>query len=121
MILMPMVYVSDTARSAAFYEKLGFVLTTRGRTGSWVELAAGGSGEALLALHQTDELPDAEGRVRLSLVATEPLRELEDRLRAAGVEVVRPVTDEGFGYSMEVRDPDGLLVQINQHEKELYA
>lgn len=121
MILMPMVYVSDTERSAAFYEKLGFVPSTLGRTGVWVELAAGGSEGALLALHQTDELPDAEGRVRLSLVAKGSLAELEGRLRASGVEVVRTVTDEAFGYSMEVRDPDGLIVQINEHERELYA
>jgi hypothetical protein len=27
----------------------------------------------------------------------------------------REISDESFGRSLRVRDPDGLLVQINQH------
>jgi hypothetical protein len=28
----------------------------------------------------------------------------------------RGVTDEAYGYSIAIRDPDGLVIQINQHE-----
>jgi hypothetical protein len=29
--------------------------------------------------------------------------------------------DENFGRSLRVADPDGVLVQINEHDRELYT
>ena len=117
--MMPVVFVSDMDASVAFYEKLGFLVKVQSRTGDWTELAAG---DAILALHREDRVPQSsEMRVEISLVADEPLRSLADRLEEAGVEAVQPVLDESFGYSMVIRDPDGLPIQINQHDTDLYA
>ena len=49
------------------------------------------------------------------------LADLEDRLRAAGVTVAQPSSDEGFGRQLQVRSPDGLLIKINELDQELYT
>jgi hypothetical protein len=41
-------------------------------------------------------------------------------LRSAGFDP-GPIIDEGFGRSMRVRDPDGVWVQINLFDRELYT
>ena len=120
MKLMPMIYSTDLDRSIAFYERLGFTLGNRQRSGTWAELQLG---DAILALHETETIPPVEGEVRvlLTLLAEEPLPDLQARLEEAGVEIVRPATDEAFGRSMEIRDPDGLVVWINEHDAALYT
>lgn len=55
------------------------------------------------------------GRVELSLVATEPLEAVLERLGAAGIEPVRGISDEAFGRSVVLEDPDGTPVQVNEH------
>ena len=55
-----------------------------------------------------------------SFEADEPLEAITDRLRAAGFDP-GPILDEGFGRSMRVRDPDGVWVQINMFDRELYT
>jgi len=114
MILMPIVYVTDMEKAVAFYESLGFAVDLRGRSEHWAELRAGDG--AVLALHHAERLPAQ--RVELSFVATEPLADVEERHRAT---LARPVTDEAFGRSLTLRDPDGLELQVNEHEPELYA
>jgi predicted enzyme related to lactoylglutathione lyase len=119
MITMPIVYVSDMDRGIEFYGKLGFPLRQQGRSASWAELEAGG---AILALHLAPEGWTKEtGRVELAFVATEQLDELAARLQEDGVPIARAITDEAFGRSLQVRDPDGLIIQINEHDKELYT
>ena len=119
MILMPIVYVSDMQTSVTFYERLGFAVDQRSRSGIWTELSAG---DAILALHAHETLPPAQPeRVELSFVAEEPLEQLAERLRASEVELVRGITDENFGRSLVIRDPDGLALQINEHDRELYT
>ena len=112
MILMPIVYVTDMERSLRFYESLGFEVDGRSRSSYWTELHAGD--RAVLALHLA-----AEGsRVELALVAEEALADLEERHRNV---LARPITDEAFGRSLVIRDPDGLEIQVNEHDRELYA
>jgi hypothetical protein len=78
-------------------------------------------GDASLALHRIDRLPEKQiGRVELALVATEPLESLVGRLKASGIPFEREITDEAFGRSVQVRDPDGLVIQINEHDPELH-
>lgn len=87
------------------------------------------AGDALLALHETSpetfEGPRDEsgpGRVELSLVATETLEAIRDKLRAAGgAWSVGSIIDEAFGRSLTILDPDGLPIQINEHDEELYT
>ncbi|GCE12180.1 VOC family protein [Tengunoibacter tsumagoiensis] len=58
--------------------------------------------------------------MELNFAYTASLEALEQRLREGGVDIVRPVGDEGFGYQLQVQDPDGMLVKINQLKPELY-
>jgi catechol 2,3-dioxygenase-like lactoylglutathione lyase family enzyme len=116
---MTIVYVRDMERSISFYEKLGCVVDAKSRSNSWTELKLG---EALLALHTSDMLAEPmPRRVELSFVSAVPLKELQVELSALGIQIERPITDEAFGYSMAIRDPDGLVIQINEHDSELYV
>jgi len=119
LILMPIIYVLDTQTSVDFYKSLGFELVRQSRPGRWAELRRG---EALLSLHAIDDLPTYERpRVELCFVTTEPLKQVRARLLAAGVTTVDGILDEAFGRSLTVRDPDGLRVQINEHDEALYT
>jgi len=119
MVVMPIVYVTDIQASVSFYGALGFTERRRSRSDNWVEL----TGEAgMLALHRsTGEARPTNGRVELSLATTEPLEHVREALVNAGVTSAGPVMDEAFGRSLIVTDPDGLEIQINEHDHELYT
>ena len=118
MKLMPIVYVTEMARSVAFYEGLGLTPKTKDRSGMWFELTLG---DAVLALHQADALPEQKGqRMMLTFVSTEALEALVARLRQHNIQP-EGIVDEAFGRSFRVFDPDGLLIQVNEHEEELYT
>ncbi len=111
MRLQPIVYVTDMERSTAWYsDLLGHGPDVAG--GHWSSFGVGG---AHLALHLSDEALGA-GNIELSLVVEEPLEELASRLTPH-----RAIADEAFGRSLVVRDPDGALIQVNEHDSELYA
>ena len=111
MILMPIVYVGDMDESVAFYEGLGFDVDPRSRSSHWTTLRAGDG--AVLALHAADA--GAAGRVELALVADEPLEGL-----AGAAPLARGIADEAFGRSLVLRDPNGLEIQVNEHDPDLY-
>jgi catechol 2,3-dioxygenase-like lactoylglutathione lyase family enzyme len=122
-IVMPVVFVSDMQSSVRFYELLGLKVDTKGRSGAWTELRAG---DALVALHAAERVEQpatatGAGRVELAFVATELLEAVEARLLTAGASYVQRISDESFGRSLIVRDPDGLPIQINEHDVELYT
>jgi catechol 2,3-dioxygenase-like lactoylglutathione lyase family enzyme len=110
MILMPIVYVLDMDESVAFYEWLGFEVDRR--SPHWTELKAGDG--AVLALHVADA--DTAGRVELAMVAGEPLERV-----AGAAPVARGIADEAFGRSVVLRDPNGLEIQVNEHDRELHG
>ena len=119
MVVMPIVYVTDIEASVRFYSALGFTERRRSRSDNWVELAGAGG---LLALHRsTGEARPTNGRVELSLATTEPLERFRDTLVDTGTASVGPIMDEAFGRSLVVTDPDGLEIQINEHDHELYT
>lgn len=62
-----------------------------------------------------------EGRVELNFETTGALDAVEERLRAANVTITQPATDEGFGGQLQVSTPDGLLVKIDQLDRDLYT
>ena len=105
---MPIVYVQDMDSSIAFYERLGFTSTSRSEM--WSELAAGDG--AVLALHKS--AAEHAGRVELALVAEEPLERVADALAP-----YRGIADEAFGRSLVVQDPNGLKIQVNEHDHTL--
>lgn len=122
MNVMPIRYVRDMATARRFYEALGlsFGLATRPpRTGPsrWVELEAAAGGLALHYLPPGDEEPEVE----LSFTATEPLEQVIARIRAAGYEPATAIVDESFGRSFTVRDPEGMVIQVNEHDPEFHS
>lgn len=109
MQLQTIVYVTDMERSVRFYEHLGFSVSYRGGP-AWT---AFDGIDGILALHLAEEVP-AAGRVAVSLVVDRPLEEVRKGLAQAGIET-GPIDDQPFGRSMVVSDPDGLMIQINEH------
>lgn len=114
--LMPIVYVTDMARALAFYTAVGATLVKEGQV--WSEMRLG---KAEFALHGTE--PGEYGRQRLgiALTAHRPLEEIVAQLRTAGVLVENEIADEAFGRSLLIHDPDGLPLQINEHDPDLYV
>lgn len=116
--MMTIVYVRDVARSLSFYQALGFQLAVQERTGGWVELH---KGEAILALHESDQPSQRqENDVELAFISHKPLEALLESLEQAGFPVARPIIDESYGRSVTLESPDGLLIQVNEHEIDLY-
>ena len=108
MILMPIVYVRDMDESVAFYERLGFEVDIQSRSQNWTELKVGDA--AVLALHSAED--GTPGRVELSMVAEQPLERI-----AALVPLARGIADEAFGRSLVLADPNGLEIQVNEHDR----
>jgi len=105
MHLQPIVYVTDMAASTAWYGALlGAVPALASE--HWTAFDCGG---ATLALHLTDE-DLAAGSVELSLVADAPLEAVHGRVSGATEIIVQP-----FGRSFTVTDPDGTVIQVNEH------
>ncbi|GCE08847.1 VOC family protein [Dictyobacter aurantiacus] len=116
--LQPMLHVEDMGRALDFYSKLGATIVHGSRDGDWALLRIGQTELGLLA-HPAN--PDQnEGRVELNFEYGASLEELEKKLRAAGITIARPTGDEGFGYQLQLEDPDDMLVKINQLDPELY-
>ncbi len=114
MKLMPIVYVAQMSRSLDFYLALGLEPDYVEREGVWSSLK---SGDAVLGLHTLDPLPPTQevGRVALALVSAEALEALVARLAEQGIAPARAIRSEPFGRSLLLRDPDGLLIQVNEH------
>jgi catechol 2,3-dioxygenase-like lactoylglutathione lyase family enzyme len=113
MILMPIVYVRDMDESVAFYERLGFDVDIQARSQLWTEMKT--TSGAVLALHAAEHGYEP-GRVELSMVAEEPLEAVAELAPLA-----RGIADEAFGRSLVFEDPNGLQIQVNEHDRELYG
>lgn len=116
--VQPMVHVEDMGKALDFYRALGATVVQGSRDGDWALVRFGGTELGLLA-HPANPEQD-EGKVELNFESSSSLDALESKLREAGVTIVRPVGDEGFGYQLQVADPDGMLVKINQLDPDLY-
>lgn len=110
--MIPIIYVTDMARAADFYEAIGAVVGKAGRNPYWTELELGPS---RFALHIVESIEPRPQRVTVSLLADGPLEQVAERFTAAGVPIRRPITDEPFGRSLVIEDPDGLAIQVNEH------
>lgn len=113
---MTIVYVTNMERSLRFYKGLGCVAKTEGAYWSELRLET-----AVLALHLTNTLPQDGLWVSLALVAHKPLETIITELNAAGIATPDDIADEAFGRSLRLRDPDGLPIQINEHDASLYS
>lgn len=115
MRVMPIRYSSDVVAMTRFYQALGLQVGSVSRPGAWIELPADGG---MLAIHRASG--EDVGRCELAFEVNEPLDDIAARLRAAGFQP-GPLIDEGFGHSLRVQDPDGVWVQINLYDRELYT
>jgi catechol 2,3-dioxygenase-like lactoylglutathione lyase family enzyme len=118
MKVMPIRYVADIEASQRFYAALGLAPDVSSRSGNWSELSGGGGILALHTLRQAASPPAA--RLELCFVTEEPLEALTARLEGEGIDH-SGIVDENFGRLLRVTDPDGLVIQINEHDAELYS
>lgn len=108
-------YVRDVDAVREFYAVLGLkpgFSTRPSRQGivAWTELCGPDSGVALHHVPDGCEPPPLE----LCFESDEPLELVAGRLRGAGYELATEIVDESFGRSFTVRDPEGLLIQVNE-------
>ncbi len=111
MKLQPIVYVTDMTRSVDWYTQV-LDATPTYSSEVWTAIAVG---DATLGIHLTENRP-AASNAQLSLIAEGPLKNIVNRLTAAGVAIDGAICDEPFGRSLVVRDPDGSPVQINEDQ-----
>ncbi len=112
--LLALVYPSEMSSSLRFYRALGLKPTKQGTL--WSELEVG---DARLGLQVADPFARGE-KIHLSLVCPRPLEELIKHLTDQGIIVNNEITDEAFGRSLLLHDPDGNLIMINEYDPELY-
>jgi len=113
---LPIVYVMDMARSLTFYQALGATVKNQGNM--WSELRFGA---AALALHLVDSVSHEGQQIALAMTAQRPLEFILTTLQQAGIEPPQEIVDEAFGRSLTIHDPDGLPIQINEHDPDLYS
>lgn len=120
MRVRPIHFVPDVSEAVRFYEAVGLRAEVRSRSGHWIELTAAG-GE--LALHDAALAADGQGRhgLALNFVTDEPLEAVERRLREAGFPPDGRIVDQEWGRSLSVQAPDGIVVQIDEQDRELYT
>ena len=109
MQLQTVVYVTDMERSIAFYQHLGFEVEYRGGP-VWTAFQGA---DGILALHTVEELPEP-GRVALGLLADRPLEQIIEEMAGHGI-AASAVETQSFGRSVNLTDPDGLVIQVNEH------
>lgn len=123
---MKIVAIRYTARSADladFYAALGFPVAVASRTGDWIELAPS---TAAIAIHRADpsdrgpESGRGAGSMELAFEADEPLETVRARLNDAGFPGAA-IVDESHGRSLRILDPEGVPVQVNEFDRELYT
>jgi len=83
----------------------------------WSQLTMG---ESSFALHRTDKINKRSHQMGLALMARQPLEEIINSLKSKRINIEGDVVDEAFGRSMLIHDPDGLPIQINEHDPTLY-
>ena len=112
MKLVPLVYVTDMERAIGFYTKLLPASSVVTSSPYWTELNVGGS---TLALHLAENVTHANDGMGLGLDAPTSLEDVVASLAEAGIAPASEICPQPFGRSLTVTDPDGLVIQINEH------
>ena len=113
----PLVFVPDLDRSIEFYRLLGLMPIGKCK-GNLVELRGHDITTAPSIARRAFPPPLRNPDCLLTFEVDRAISDVAEDLHRAGVELERDVTDEAYGYSIAIRDPDGLLIQINQHDIE---
>ncbi len=76
-----------------------------------------------LGIHDGAVADDGRGRtgIQLNFVADEPLEDVARRLRDAGFPPDGTIVDQEWGRQLFVAGPGGLVVQIDEPDRELYT
>jgi uncharacterized protein len=116
--------VEDVARSAAFYEELGWKRAPTSHAG-FVKFDLGGSALALIskgdlardALGQAGD-PSKSSGLALIYCAEHPddVARLLEQAERAGGSIVKPATKTQWGTAGYFRDPDGHLFEIDHED-----
>jgi|SRR5579859_732395 len=132
MALMPVLRVADVHRAAVFYQRLGLDLLAENRNHRWAVLRLG---DALLGIHSSTAEHSSAARTpsssagadardggvaHLAFVIKEPVEAVVARLTDAGLDI-REVVDEAYGRSIQIVDPDGSIVYLEERDPELNA
>tara|TARA_R110002111_G_scaffold67833_2_gene110297 strand:+ start:2400 stop:2780 length:381 start_codon:yes stop_codon:yes gene_type:complete len=111
--------VKDLALSRAFYEKLGFQQVGGDASQNWIVL---GNGSAKIGLFQgmfeENILTFNPGwaQDKTPLDSFEDVREIQARLKDAGVELIDEADPKSNGVAhIILQDPDGNQILIDQH------
>ncbi len=119
MRLVPIVYVTNMEKLLAFYEALSKNSTPKFER---LTLLVNGLGTSSMALHIIEDLPKNRfAGLALSFACEEKLEKLVERLETNHIELHQNISDEAFGRSLQLKDPDGLIIQVNEHDPDLYA
>ena len=118
MMLVTIIYVTDMEAAIDFYIALGATLGRTGRNPYWTEMTLGGSA---FALHITDGVRShAVPQIGVAVASSRSLEAVAAELAEHAIVLDREIADEAFGRSMSVRDPSGLVIQINEHDPDLH-
>lgn len=110
MRLQPIIYTTDPAGVVDWYGRVLGVEPSY-QSDVWTTFDLDG---VTLAIHGVEDEPSTTSRVALSLV-TESLDDAMERLASEGIEPTRGMQVETFGRSMLLTDPDGTVIQVNEH------
>jgi len=113
------IVVSNLQTSINFYEKFGFSKVGESLEGK--QFLKGGEcsvWKPLILLVEDPTMPPREecyeiGQTRLSLYSADVAKDVED-LKAKGIEVSYPVTQDGQAILAVYKDPDGFIIYIAQ-------
>ena len=109
------IYVSDLERAVLFYTgTLGLTLKYRGGPGYAAIDVGKGFEIGLHATHPGGPRPGPGGSMSVGLLVDEPLGQVADRLRAAGVAVDGPKAGGGPIQLAHFGDPDGNPLYLMQ-------
>jgi predicted enzyme related to lactoylglutathione lyase len=114
MQLMSIIYASNMGDALRFYHGIGLRPTKQGNLWSELEL-----GDAHLGIQAGDPFVRGE-KIQLVLISRKPLEEVIKQLSANGNIVQSKITDEAYGRSLLLHDPDGNPIMINEYDPELY-
>ncbi len=112
-----MLHVQDMEQSIRFFEVLGGEIAFGSRDGDWVLLRFGQTELSLLRHPPNTAQGDTE--LELNFFSNVPLEQVQSSAQKAGLHVVKAASDASFGRQMILKLSSGMLVKVNEIERDL--